>query len=333
MMRYILLSLILTAFILSPVIAQEDGEETPVLRAGMIGLTTSHVPAFQGVINNPDAEGPLTGVMVTDAVTGGAPDNASGWPRREGYTNTLRERGVVIHETMEEMLPEIDVVMVMSVDGRPHLEYAKKAIEAGKPVYLDKPMAGSLADVIEIFRLGEEHGVPVFSASSLRYSSGFQAMRNDSPVGKILGCDAYSPCSYEEHHPDLFWYGVHGVETLFTIMGAGCESVQRTVTPDADFVVGVWEDGRIGTFRGTRKGKHGYGAFVYGEQGDQMAGTYEGYAPLCVEICRFFQTGVAPVEPQETIEIFAFMEAADESKRQDGARVSLEDVIEKAKAE
>lgn len=304
--------------------------EPNVLRAGMIGLTTSHVPAFAKVINAPDAEGALALVKVTDAVPGGMPDNEFGWPRREGYTNTLREMGVTIHETMEEMLPKVDVVLVMSVDGRPHLEYASKAIAAGKPVYLDKPMAASLTDVIEIFRLAEEADIPVFSASSLRYSSGFQQMRYDSPIGKILGADAYSPCKYEPHHPDLFWYGVHGVETLFTIMGPGCKSVQRTATEDTDFVVGVWEDGRIGTFRGTRTGPHGYGAFAYGEKGQQTAGKYEGYAPLCVEICKFFTTGQAPIEPRETIEIFAFMEAADESKRQDGARVSIDEVIEKA---
>ena len=151
-----------------------------------------------------------------------------------------------------------------------------------------------------------------------------EEIRKDPKVGPVLGCDAYGPCSLEEHHPDLFWYGVHGVESLFTIMGTGCVSVTRAHTKDTDFVTGVWMDGRIGTFRGTRAGKYDYGATVFGTAGTAPSGGYAGYEPLVVEICKFFKTGQPPVSAEETIEIFAFMEAADESKRQGGAPVTLE---------
>ena len=160
----------------------------------------------------------------------------------------------------------MDVVLLESVDGRPHLEQVRPVFKAGKPVFIDKPVAGSLADAIAIFRLAREHNVPCFSSSSLRFSPGILDVKDDAKVGDVLGCDARGPCSLEPHHPDLFWYGIHGVETLFTIMGTGCESVARTQTPDADLVVGVWKDGRIGTFRGIRAGKADYGATVFGEK-------------------------------------------------------------------
>jgi len=147
----------------------------------------------------------------------------------------------------------------------------------------------------------------------------------------VLGCDAFSPCSLEEHHPDLYWYGVHGVEILFTIMGPGCETVRRTQTRDSEFVVGVWKDGRIGTYRGIRSGKADYGALVYGTKGIAPSGRYTGYGHLIDEIVKFFTTGKVPVPPEETIEIFAFMSAADESRARGGAAVSLASVIEKAK--
>ena len=156
-------------------------------------------------------------------------------------------------------------------------------------------------------------------------------MRNESPIGEIVGCDAYSPCSLEEHHPDLFWYGVHGCEILFTIMGQGCETVSCTATEGTHFVVGTWKGGRIGTFRGIRDGKRGYGAMVFGTKGNQTGGSYEGYKPLVAEICQFFKTGQPPVAKEETIEMFAFMEGADESKRQGGKPVSIADLIAKAK--
>src|SRR5690606_13923453 len=151
-------------------------------------------------------------------------------------------------------------------------------------------------------------------ASSLRYSPGIAEMAQGK-LGDVIGCAAYSPCSLEEHHPDFFWYGVHGVETLFTIMGPGCESVTRVQTPDAALAAGVWKGRRIGTFRGIRKGAADYGATVFGTKGIGPSGGYGGYEPLVVEICKFFKTGKAPTTPAETIEIFAFMEAADESKR------------------
>ena len=286
--------------------------------------------AFTNAINDPKATGVLAEMQVVAGFTGGMPDNASSWGRREKFTEDLAGRGVKIYDTIEELVKNVDVVLLESVDGRPHLEQAKPVIAAGKPLFIDKPMAGSLADVIEIFRLAKEANVPCFSSSSLRFAAGFQKMRNEKPAGETLGCDAWSPCSLEEHHPDLFWYGVHGVEILYTVMGTGCQSVTRVSTPGTDLVVGVWEGGRIGTFRGIRSGKSGYGATVFGSKAVMPGGTYDGYKPLLIEIGKFFKTGKPPVSAEETIELFAFMEAADESKRQGGAPVSIEDVMRKA---
>jgi len=185
--------------------------------------------------------------------------------------------------------------------------------------------------VIEIFRLAKENNVPCWSSSSLRFSPDIIGMRNNEEVGEVLGCDAFGPCSLEEHHPDLYWYGVHGVEILFTVMGTGCESVRRVQTKDYEFVVGLWKGGRIGTFRGLRAGKSGYGAMVFGSKGIVQGGRYGGYEPLVDEIIKFFKSRHVPVPPEETIELFAFMSAADESKARDGADVSIAEVIEKTK--
>lgn len=305
-------------------------------RLGIIGTTTSHVPAFAQVFNNPDAAEPLNGFRVTAAYPGGMPDNPSSWERVKTYADGLVKDGAVIYNTIEEMLPNVDGILLESVDGRPHLEQAKPVIAAGKPLFIDKPMAGSLADVLTLFRWAKEKNVPIFSASSLRYSPDFQKVLTDKPFGNIIGCEAWSPCALNAQHPDLFWYGVHGVETLFTLMGPGCDYVIRAQTDDTESVTGVWKDGRIGTFRGTRTGKHDYGALVFGEKGIGLAGKYGGYEPLAAQIAQFFKTGKSPVEPKETIEIFAFMEAADQSKRggaQAALKIPLETVIAEAAQE
>ena len=116
-------------------------------------------------------------------------------------------------------------------------------------------------------------------------------------------------------------------------MGTGCKSVRRTVsTPTEDVVVGTWEGGRTGTFRGTRP-DGSYSGTAYGSKGTLKIGQYESYRPLVVEIVKFFKTGVPPVSEEETLEIYAFMTAADESKRKHGADVTLESVLAPARAE
>jgi predicted dehydrogenase len=304
-------------------------EASGTFRIGMIGLDTSHVIAFTRLLNDPAND---WNCKVVAGYPGGSPDVESSASRVDNYTKQLHDEfGLEIVQSVEELCSKVDGVLLESVDGRPHLAQAKPVIAAKKPLFIDKPMAGTLADVIEIFRIAKENDVPCWSSSSLRFGPGVLGMRNNDEIGEVLGCDAFSPCSLEEHHPDLYWYGVHGVEILFTIMGPGCESVQRLQTDGTEFVVGRWKDGRIGTYRGLKTGKKDYGAMVFGSKGIARSGGYEGYGHLVHEIVKFFQTGNIPVPAEETIEIFAFMTAADESKAQGGCPVTLASVIEKAR--
>ena len=298
------------------------------LRIGIIGLDTSHVTAFTKLLNDPSDKNHVAGAKVVAAFKGGSADIESSQSRVDGYTKELQEKwGVKLYDSISEMCKQVDAVMLESVDGRPHLAQARPVIEAHKPLFIDKPMAGSLKDAVEIFRLAREARVPVFSASSLRYGKGTQAVRKGS-IGKVTRAETSSPCHLEPHHPDLFWYGIHGVESLFTVMGTGCESVRRGTNADGLIeVTGTWQGGRTGVFRENAKG---YGGKATGEKGEAEVGAYDGYAPLVVEIVKFFQTGVVPVQPEETVEILAFMEAADESKRLGGAPVKIADVLAKA---
>lgn len=316
-------------FVAMMIPSSEAQTQQKVFRIGIIGLDTSHVTAFTSFINDPSKK---TGCKVVAGFMGGSPDVEASASRVEKFTQTLRDKyKVEIVKSIEELCQKVDGILLESVDGRPHLAQAKPVIAAKKPLFIDKPMAGNLDDVIEIFRLAEQNNVPCWSSSSLRYSPSIVEMKQKQSVGEVLGCDVFSPCSLEEHHPDLYWYGVHGVEMLFTVMGTGCETVRRVQTKDGEFVVGIWKGGRIGTYRGLRAGKEDYGATVFGTKGIAQGGKYGGYEPLLDEIIKFFKTGQVPVPREETIEIFAFMSAADESKAKGGAAVSVPELIEKAK--
>jgi predicted dehydrogenase len=323
----------LTFLVLSgalPASAQEPS--STVIRAGMIGLDTSHVPAFTKIFNNAQAGNEWAGIKVVAGYPGGT-DLPASRDRVKNFTEQLRGMGVEIVETIPELLEKVDVVMLESVDGRIHLEEAIPVIKARKPLWIDKPVAGSLTDAILIYELAKKHNVPVFSSSSLRYGPGLQAILKDEKVGSVLGAATWGPCSYSTGTPDLFFYGIHGIEPLFTLMGVGCETVARVQTEDTDHVTGVWKDGRVGTYRGIRGGAAASGAMIFGSKAVAQVEKGGGYEDLCREIARFFKTGKPPVAAEETVEIFAFMEAADESKRQGGAPIPLAQVLKKAQAE
>lgn len=334
LLRNRMASVVFALVAVSLTVASLRAEDAPVkqFRVGIIGLDTSHATAFTQILNDEKATPDVAGCRVVAAYPQGSPDIKSSTDRVPAYTETVRKLGVEIVDSIDVLLTKVDVVLLETNDGRPHLEQILPVLRAKKPVFVDKPVAGSLRDAVAIYKAAEQHGVPIFSSSSLRFSPGAQALRGGK-IGAILGCDAYSPCSLEATHPDLFWYGVHGVETLFTVMGTGCKSVSRISTGGIDLAAGEWNDGRVGTFRGIRIGASGYGGTAFGEKGIEQIGPYGGYRPLMVEIVKFFRTGVAPVSAEETIEIFAFMEAADESKRQGGKPVAIMEVLEKARTE
>lgn len=321
---------VLLLFPLLFVIATACAED---IRIGIIGLDTSHVVHFTRILNDANDPKHVPGGKVVAAFKGGSPDIPSSVERIDGFTETLvNDHGVKIYESIAEMCENVDAVLLESVDGRPHLEQVKPVFAAGLPVFIDKPLAGSLKDAVEIFRLSKESGVPCWSASSLRYHPEIVAAAT-ADVGEVRGAISTGPATLEEHHPDLFWYGIHPVEALFTVLGPGCETVSRVHTANTDVVTGKWKDGKVGVLYGQRNQKNKFGVTKFGSTGIAEHGGGGAYAEMLVEIVKFFKTGQPPIDPETTLEIFTFMEAADESKRQGGVPVSISDVRKKAEAE
>lgn len=299
------------------------------LRVGIIGLDTSHSIAFTKTLNDTDADKAFLGYKVVAAYPHGSLDIKSSVDRIEGFTGQIKEMGVEITGSIDELLQKVDVVLLETNDGRRHLEQVIPVLQAGKRVFIDKPITASLTEAMVIFNAAEHYGIPLFSSSSLRYIKGMDEIRAGA-IGKVTGVETYSPSTLEETHPDLFWYGIHGVEMLFAAMGTGCKTVSRIYSSGTDLVAGVWDDDRIGNFRGIREGRRGFGGTVFGEKEIFSLGPYSGYNPLLVEIVNYFQSGSIPFQPRETLEILAFMEAADESKKRGGKPVLMEKVMDKS---
>lgn len=312
-----------------------------VVRLGIIGLDTSHVTAFTRILHEDAApdEGQSSHavqVRVVAAYPGGSQDFPLSRNRVAGYTDQVRAMGVTIVPTIAELLAQVDGVLIESVDGNQHLAQAREVFPAGLPVFIDKPLAASLADAVAIYQLGREAGVPWFSCSSARFSPGYRDLRGDPAtaerLGEILGCDVYSQTKSVRNHPDLFWYGVHGVDLLYAIMGRGCVSVSAIQTRFTESVRGVWRDGKVGVYRSIREntGKVAVGVTVFGEGDILHVNQPYDYPSLCGQLATFFTTGRPPVSPEESLEVIAFLAAAEASLRENGRAVSLMDALREA---
>ncbi|HEX6987145.1 MAG TPA: Gfo/Idh/MocA family oxidoreductase [Planctomycetaceae bacterium] len=328
MRRVPLLAACAVAASLMPLAVSAEEPAAP-LRLGMIGLDTSHVVAFTKILNDPQSG---LGARVVAAFPAGSPDFPASRDRIAGFTEQVRGMGVEIVGSIDELLPKVDAVLLMSVDGRVHLGQAKPVLAARKPVFIDKPLAADLADAVAIYDLAAKHGTPVFSSSSSRFSPGYPELVGHEKVGEILGADVYGRTVPTPGHPDLFFYGIHGVELLYALMGPGCERVTAVATPAFEQATGVWAGGRVGTYRGVKEpAKVGVGATVFGPKGTMHSDAGYDYKPLVQEIVTFFRTGEPPVPPEETIEIFAFLTAAERSKAEGGRPVALAEVLEEAR--
>lgn len=304
-----------------------------VHRIGIIGLDTSHSTAFTELLNGDNMEDPyVRDFEVVAAYPYGSKTIASSYERIPGYIREVQKFGVQVVDSIDALLDLCDYVLLETNDGHPHLEQAAQVFRSGKTCYIDKPLGATLAQVLAIRELARQYGAPVFSSSALRFSPQ-NVKLHEGAYGPVLGADCYSPHKTEPTHPDFGFYGIHGVETLYTLMGPGCEKVSRMHTPQGDIVTGVWADGRLGTFRALVEGPALYGGTAFTADGAVEAGGYAGYKVLLDRILDYLVSGEAPVSLDETVEIFAFMEASNLSLERGGKSVSLQEVMKKAQKE
>ncbi|MDF1515757.1 MAG: Gfo/Idh/MocA family oxidoreductase [Anaerolineae bacterium] len=294
------------------------------LKIGIVGLDTSHVKAFTEIINNPENPYHIPGGRVTCAYPGGTDAFSLSRNRVHGFTTNLIEQyHVEMVANLRDLVERVDAVLLESVDGRQHLEQFQQ-LAVGKPVYIDKPLATSLNDAKTIQHIAHETRTPLMSCSSLRYASGIYGLVPDSE--QVISCEAFGPAALLDDYPGLFWYGIHSAEVLFSFMGTGCKAVQLVASPHVDIVIGEWQDGRMGILRGTRFEKGEFGCVVHTSQQvyvSKAQPTPPYYATMLEKVMAFFKSGPSPIPDNETLEIIAFLEAADLSRNRGGQKIDI----------
>ena len=294
------------------------------LRAGIIGTDTSHVPAFTKAFR----DHPEWRIKVVAAFKGGSPDFPVSANRVDGFAKTIQnDYGVELVDSIDALVAKVDVVLLESVDGRPHLAQVTPVLKAKKPVFVDKPLAASVEDARRIAALVKETGTPLFTSSSVRFHPDISRMRKVDSIGKVQRVQANYQLNVVPFHPDLYYYGIHGVEALYAVMGTGCTTLTRKVTPDSDVTTCTWKDGRVGVYNALLKpGEKQPVLELTGSSGTASTGPPSNYDGLVATIAEFFHTGRSPVPIAETLEILEFMTAAQISKDKGGAPVQLADL-------
>jgi predicted dehydrogenase len=300
--------------------AEPPGWASKELRAGIIGTDTSHVPQFvKAFLAHPEWK-----IKVVAAFKGGSPDLPLSANRLEGFARTIQGDGVELVDSIEALLSKVDVVLLTSVDGRPHLAQVTPVFKAGKRVFIDKPLAAGLADARAIAAMSKETRTPFFSASSVRFHKDIPALRENKSVGKVRKVEATYLLQPLEFHPDLYYYGIHGVEALYAVMGTGCTSLSRKIEGGLDVTTCNWKDGRTGVFRGLPKADSTQPVIrMTGDKGSAETAGAANNEGIVRAIAEFFHTGRPPVDVAQTIEVFEFMTAAQLSKDRGGAEVKL----------
>ena len=320
----------LAAFALAAMMASAE------TKVGIIGLDTSHALAFTKIMNV-DRDPGADGFRMVAAYQWGSKDIVSSTNRYPKYIPQMKEMGVEIVPTIDELLAKVDCVCLETNDGREHLWQAEKVFKAGKPCFIDKPLAHNLRDALKIYDLGKAYGAKYFSSSALRYGKVVQAARNGE-YGQIRTVALTSPSPLEEQgtHNFYSWYGIHGFEPFVTVMRTGAERVSCFRNEKDDVVNVEYRDGRMAQLHLFRNAWTYSGYVMPVKPADPskpviLSDGYPGYEPLLRDIVKFFRTGVVPFPPEETLEIFALMEAAEMSAKRGGAPVTLAEAIAASK--
>ncbi len=303
-------------------------QEKDEIRVGMVGLDTSHCPAFTGILNDASHDYHVPGARVVAAYPGGSEQFSLSRDRVAGFTETLTQQyGVALYDSIATLAEDVDAILLESVDGRQHLEQVKQ-MAIGKPIFIDKPLTTSVDDARALIEVARQTETPLMSSSSLRYAVGIADLLDgggNEPEG-VVSCEAFGPAPVLEDYPGLFWYGIHSAEVLFAFMGKGCAKVRAMPYREMDVVMGEWEDGRLGLLRGTRFAKGRFGCVVHTAT-ETHVGLAEATPPyyylLLQKVVEFFKTRTSPIDVEETFDIIAFLAAADQSKAQGGAVVQV----------
>jgi predicted dehydrogenase len=283
-----------------------------IVKVALIGLDTSHTIEFARRMAAPDcpADQRVGGLQPVSCLRFPTPFQGEGG--LDDRQKVLEGWGIRVTTSLDEAVEGCDALMIEINDPARHLEYFTACASLGKMIFLDKPLADTIANGRRIFELAKARGVRVFSTSSLRLAPALGAACSQMP--RPLFTHAYGPFGQAPAGSSLVWYGVHTFEMLERAMGPGAQSVLAKADGAGVTALVQYPENRRGVV------ELADGAWVYGGclRDRQRAVPFVSdpsriYSDLLEQVAQFFRTGVAPVEPEDTLEVMAMLDAAQRS--------------------
>lgn len=276
-------------------------------RLALLGVNTSHADAFARIFNGTKTDGPLI-------------DNAEItmiWGNDLARIDELATRHRIADRLTNptDAIGKVDGVLVVddTNGGALHAELAKPFLEAGVPVFIDKPMTTSYADAVELFAIAGRTGAPLMSCSALRFAVELESARAElAKIGKLSSIVSVGS-------GDWFYYGVHAVELLGAIAGTGATSVHRHVFPERDIAVIGYENGQTAVVETLRDASYVFELTAYGENGHMSFEVEDStgfYSNTMREVVQMIETGVSPLTAEQTLEVLAILHAGTRSGEQ-----------------
>lgn len=273
-----------------------------MIRFGLVGVNTSHADAFSRILN---------GTIDTLPLVPGAQIVAL-W-HDEGQEDRARELAATheiatVETDVAQLVGQVDAVLIVddTGGGASHGRLATPFLQAGLPTFIDKPMTTDFDEAARLFDLAASTGAPLMSCSALRFAAELgEARERLAAIGDLSSVISTGP-------GDWYYYGVHAVELLGAVAGTGAKTVTRHAFPDRDVVVIDYGDGPTGIVQTLRDAAYTFELVAYGKEGHgsfEVRDSDAFYGNTMAEVVKMAQTGVAPLKPEQTLEVLAILQA------------------------
>ncbi|ALC86470.1 hypothetical protein AM499_11995 [Bacillus sp. FJAT-22090] len=286
------------------------------MNIGLIGLDTSHSEIFTRLLNDSSDPHHVKGARITHAIPTFSKDLPISADRFPQYFELVTTKyGVVPVDDVDEFMNLVDAVIIGTVDGRNHLDWFKKVVGYGKPVFIDKPIVMSSTEMEEVIKLSKEFNTHVMSSSSLRFSESVMKVATNKD---ILSGYFFGPTPLQAQMPGYFWYGIHLVEMVVTLFGTAVEDMELKFLPDCEQLHLTFSNGNHVIIRGENSWHNRFGAVLHSKEHVYTLKLWEEekpyYAGLLEHVIKFFETGVTSVPLEETAEIIHIIERINQLK-------------------
>ena len=223
--------------------------------------------------------------------------------------------GIARYNTIEELAKDVDALMIFAPDNAERKEaLAFEAIPFGKPIFMDKTFTSSYASAVRIFSEADKYGTPLFSSSSLRYSSELAPFKGDSTSVLVFG----SGVTMED-------YAVHYLEIVISLMGVGVKRVAFEQRGIQEWVDLTYADGRRATMAISMESYLDFHVFLADRNGSTADITVKSnfFALQMEEILKFFSGAEPSFDRNETLELMRVYDAIFEVKENSNKCVTL----------